>query len=181
MATDLLSVTTKWWWGFSPPRETYASKRVYVKTTGNWTMITLMGCRSATGNFVPPALVFPGKKLTKNMIKDAPVELQLCVQRMVTSEECKSRMLKKNARTENGKARNEIYCVVRMAKLAWRAQWRTPKGVRQTLSRLGEFFRKIKKPHCCWVQQHQLPVLVQNMILIMTIDELLSHPSNNKE
>ena len=112
-------------------------------------MITLMGCRSATGNFVPPALVFPGKKLTKNMIKDAPVELQLCVQRMVTSEECKSRMLKKNARTENGKARNEIYCVVWMAKLTWRAQWRTPKGVRQTLSRLGEFFRKIKKPDCC--------------------------------
>lgn len=59
----------------APLRETFTKKgrkKVHVKTTGNRTLITLMGCGSATGNSIPPALVFPGKKLTKAMLKGAP-------------------------------------------------------------------------------------------------------------
>ncbi len=48
-------------------------KRVYVRTTGNRTLISMMGCASASGVSVPPALVYPGKRLNANYLKNAPI------------------------------------------------------------------------------------------------------------
>jgi hypothetical protein len=60
----------------SPKRSTFAKKgvkRIHTRSTGNRTFITIMGCGSAAGNFVPPAIVFPGKKITQNIMKDTPI------------------------------------------------------------------------------------------------------------
>jgi hypothetical protein len=59
------------------PRESFfkkGRKRLYVRATDNRKLITVMACESAVGNFIPPFLVYPFRKLTKSMLSNAPTD-----------------------------------------------------------------------------------------------------------
>jgi hypothetical protein len=100
----------------APPKETFTkrgTKRTYVRTSGNRVLISMMGCVSAIGNFVPPAFVFPGKKLTKQTIKDAPAgTVAMCTQNGYFTSKAFLSYLEHFARNTNLSSSNPVLLIL---------------------------------------------------------------------
>jgi hypothetical protein len=48
-------------------------KRVVANTSGNRKQITIVGCGSAAGRGIPPCIIYPGKRLTAELILGGPL------------------------------------------------------------------------------------------------------------
>lgn len=56
-----------------PPKYTFTQRGkrdVHVRTSGNRTLITIVGCGSATGYAVPPCIIYPGARLNSDLVKN---------------------------------------------------------------------------------------------------------------